>query len=63
MSEIPTDIAVEVDGNYCLGSYIEKGGMVILTSSYGTKATQAGGSPPDTLARMMLRELVTEAGK
>ena len=63
MSEIPTDIAVEIDGNYCLGSYIEKGGMVIVSSSYGTRSTQIGRSPPDTLARMMLRELVQEAGK
>jgi hypothetical protein len=38
-------------------------GMVTVTYSKGRKSTQVGGSPPEALARIMLREMIQEGKK
>jgi hypothetical protein len=54
-------VAVEIDGKQHVGTYEVKGDLVIVTSADGRReATQVGGSPPDTIARTLLRELVRE---
>ena len=35
-----------------------KRGLVTVTTPYGARTTQVGGSPPEIAARTMLRELV-----
>jgi hypothetical protein len=56
------DIVVEREGLPTLrGTRMVRGGLVTVTSEDGRqKITQAGGSPPDTLARMLLIELENE---
>ena len=34
--------------------------MVTVRSPYGTKSTQIGGSPPEMLAKILLRELAED---
>ncbi|WP_157379454.1 hypothetical protein [Burkholderia ubonensis] len=41
-----------VEGRYKLES-----GMITVTCAYGTKSTQAGSTPPDGLARLILSEM------
>ncbi|WFU76575.1 hypothetical protein [Bradyrhizobium sp. CB2312] len=43
------------------GSYETKSGMIHVTTEFGTKATQVGGSPPLVIARMLARELMQAA--
>lgn len=43
------------------GSYEIRSGMVCVTTEFGTKATQVGGSPPLVIARMLARELMQAA--
>ena len=42
------------------GSWAIIDGMVFVRTCDGQKATQLGGSPPETLARMLIRELANE---
>jgi hypothetical protein len=42
------------------GSYSFAGGMITVTTPNGSKTMQIAGSPPEALARMLLRELVRE---
>lgn len=43
------------------GSYYVHRRMITVTSPWGTsKSTQVGNSPPESLARIMLRELIQE---
>jgi hypothetical protein len=42
-------------------AYKVEDGVVTVKSIYGSKSTLVGGSPPEFLARRMLRELVSEA--
>ena len=43
---------------YGTGSWAVIDGMVFVRTAHGTKATQVGGSPPETIAR--IRELAGE---
>jgi hypothetical protein len=56
----PLEIAVRVGGKLHLGAYTV--GDEIVTVSYKGKsmATQVGGSPAETIAAMLLKELVRE---
>ena len=53
-------ISVEVDGKTYSGDFEVRGRVVTVTTSYGTKSTQVGGSPPDVVAKTLLRELVRQ---
>jgi hypothetical protein len=50
------------DGGRRTGNYEIRSGMVHVTTEFGTKATQVGGSPPLTIARMLAGELMRAAG-
>jgi hypothetical protein len=45
---------------YGTGSWAVIDGMVFVRTAHGTKATQVGGSPPETIARLLIRELAGE---
>jgi hypothetical protein len=49
------EIAITVKGTYEV-----KDGMITTTSGKSKKTTQVGGSPPEVLARIMLREMVQD---
>ncbi len=45
-----------------VGHYVVERGMIkVSTTLLGSKETQLGSSPPEALARMMLRELVADS--
>jgi len=49
-------------GRLISGTFTIRDGMVFARSEDGrTKTTQIGGSPPETIARHLLRELAEEA--
>jgi hypothetical protein len=48
------------DGRRLTGRYHEYDGMVRVITAHGTKATQLGGSPGDSLARLLAKELADE---
>ena len=55
------DVEIEMDGTHS-GTYTVESGVVRV--SYfggGRKATEVGHASPETIARMLLRELVVEA--
>ena len=56
-------VEVEMDGQQHAGTYIVESGVVKVSySNAGSKAIQAlGHSSPETIARMLLRELVMDA--
>ncbi|MBB4373325.1 hypothetical protein GGD63_006147 [Bradyrhizobium sp. cir1] len=43
------------------GTYEVRSGMVRVTTEFGTKTTQVGGSPPLVIARMLAHELMQQA--
>jgi hypothetical protein len=51
-------VTVTIDGVTHEGMYFIQNYMVHVLSSFGAKATQVGGSPPEMVARMLLSELV-----
>ncbi|HWI05560.1 MAG TPA: hypothetical protein VNT52_17270 [Acidimicrobiales bacterium] len=53
-----SEITVEIDGQTFSGSYEVARGIITVSTAYGRKSTQVGSTPPDTLARILLRELV-----
>jgi hypothetical protein len=56
---IPVKIAtVTIQGVTYEGMYYVQGSTVTVQSSFGKKATQLGGSPPEWIAKMLLSELV-----
>jgi hypothetical protein len=52
------DVIVTIDGVTHRGTYFVRGKMVHVLSSFGNMDTQVGGSPPETLAKLLLSELV-----
>lgn len=54
------EIEIEVDGRVVKGSYVVERGMITVYGPAGSRSTQLGGSArmPETLARVILRELV-----
>jgi hypothetical protein len=57
----PLEIAARVGGKVYLGAYTVEDALVRVVYKGKSKATQIGGSPPDTIAGMLLRELVWES--
>jgi len=51
-------VTVTIDGVIHHGTYYLQGSLVYVQSEFGTKATQLGGSTPETIAKMLLSELV-----
>jgi len=39
---------------------VERGIVTVRHPLYGSRSTQVGGSPPETIARMLLREIVSK---
>jgi len=56
------EIIIELNGKRFAGRYIVKNRIVTVTSGFGEKSTQVGGSNPESLARIILEELVRENG-
>jgi hypothetical protein len=54
------EITVIIDGKTCEGTYYVEQSIVYVQSASGGKATQAGGSRPEFIARLLLSELVRE---
>jgi hypothetical protein len=53
-------IEIRIGGRVVRGSWGHDDSMVQVRTPYGHKTTQIGGSPPITIARIMLRELAEE---
>jgi hypothetical protein len=51
-------VNVTINGITYEGTYYVQQSMVYVQSSFGSKATQVGGSEPRAIARMLLSELV-----
>jgi hypothetical protein len=56
-------VTVTINGVIYEGTYFVQNYMVHVVSSFGAKATQLGGSTPETLAKMLLSEVVRENKK
>ena len=55
-----TGVTVEVNGQKISGKYMLRGNIVTVMSPNGQKSTQLGGMTSEGLAKILLRELVTE---
>ena|ERR1700716_2162957 len=53
-------LEIEINGRTVTGSYACEGPILNVRTGNGQKATQLGGSTPESLARIMLRELAKE---
>lgn len=51
------EISIDYKGKKITGSYVVQSKMVTVDSFYGQKSTQLGGMLPDSLAKILLREL------
>jgi hypothetical protein len=51
-------VTVTIDGGTHRGTYFVQSSMVHVQSAFGNKATQVGVTPPETIAKMLLSELV-----
>ena len=56
----PTEVSIERDGSVFSGIYTVEEGMVRVSSIFGSKSTQQGGSPAGAIAKMLLMELIRE---
>ena len=54
-------VTVTIHGVTHEGMYCLQGSTVHVQSSFGKKATQVGGAPPEAVAKMLLSELVRAA--
>lgn len=54
------EITIEINGKSYSGRYEVNRKVLTLSSSYGTKSTQLGSLPAETLAKMLLREIIGE---
>jgi hypothetical protein len=54
---IAKSVTVTIDGVAYQGTYSVQRSMVYVRSSLGTKATEVGESPPETIAKLLLSEL------
>jgi hypothetical protein len=57
----PYPIEVEFDGKTHSASYTVASKMVHLSTPYGSKSTQVGGLPAETVARMLFLGLLRDA--
>ena len=61
---ISTVVEVEVDGKLYRGRYHVDRGIIALSTLDGRrKATQLGSSPPESLARILLREIIRDGAE
>jgi hypothetical protein len=54
-------ISIEIESAVYHGSYSVSRGMLTVRSADGSKTTQVGGTPADTLARVLLAELARQS--
>jgi hypothetical protein len=54
-------VSVEVDGTVHEATYSVSSKVVTVQSSYGSTSTQIGGLSAETVARILLREIVAGA--
>jgi hypothetical protein len=54
-------IDVEFEGKKHSAVYTIDSDIVTITSGYGSKSTQSGGSPVEIIARMLFIEILVEA--
>ena len=62
--QMEKEVTIEIADQTYSGFYTVTSGrhpIVKISSEYGTKATQVGGATPESIARIMLRELVEES--
>jgi hypothetical protein len=57
------EISARIDGKLRTGTYSESGKMITVRYKGRSKTTQVGGSPVDTIGRMLLRELVEQVSR
>lgn len=60
-SPLNYEVTSVFEGREYRGSYVIESQMVKVTSSYGSKSTQIGGSPPEVTARRLLCHILTDA--
>ena len=60
MTDIPQDIAVEIDDMPYIGRFVVRGNTVVVTSEFGVRSAEITDAPPDTLARSLLRQMVKD---
>lgn len=53
-------VSIERDGQTYQGWYVVEQKVITVSTSWGEKSTQVGGLRPESLAKIMLRELVDE---
>jgi hypothetical protein len=53
-------VSIEVNGKTYNGTYTVDGSIISVSFALGSKRTQIGGSSPESLARVMLCELIRE---
>jgi hypothetical protein len=53
-------VIVEIDDFIYEGTYYVQKSIVYVQSEFGSKSTQLGSSPPHTIAKLLLSELVRE---
>ena len=54
------EISIEIEGKVYVADYELISKVLTVNSSLGSKSTQLGGMAPESLARILLRELVQE---
>lgn len=55
------EISIDEEGRHYRATWkVERGVLTVSSFDLGSKSTQVGDSPPDSLARIMLRELVND---
>ena len=57
------DVSVTIKGVTHHGTYYVQDSIVHVQSSFGTKSTHVGGSPPLSIATLLLLELVRGGGR
>jgi hypothetical protein len=53
-------VEIKVHGRKVRGTYYVENGIVTVTSLYGEKSKQVGNSSPESIARLLLRNLHDE---
>jgi len=56
-------VTVTIDGVTHYGTYFVQSSNVYVQSPFGAKATQVGASPPESVAMLLLSELVRQRSK
>ena len=61
MSNKPLDTVTITEGHIdYVAEYAVENGMITVTAAHGSKSAYLGDSEPESLARMLLRELIKE---